>query len=119
MRPDQEARLDELSERIIEQALLDADPQNWTACEKTPAEMTEDERGDAQWCRKVATGTLAIANQVLVLRERLKEQSKGWRKEWGSHDPRAEDEITRAENEASKLLKRVLDKKEPAGRAVR
>ena len=90
-----------------EQALLDADPNNWTAAEKTPAEMTQDERGDAGWCRKVATGTLAIANQVLQLRERLKEQDANWRKEWGDNAPRIEDAITRAEREAEAMLKRV------------
>lgn len=114
MRKDQEQRLDDLAERIIDQALQDADPANWTASEKPPRDMSQDERGDAQWCRKVATGTLAIANQVLVMRERLKQQDAEWRRSWGDNEQRIDDAITRAEKEADALMKRLRDPEKEA-----
>ncbi|HEU6453996.1 MAG TPA: hypothetical protein VN201_00875 [Roseateles sp.] len=48
----------------MERELIDADPINWIGGEKKPADMTRDERGDAKWCRSLATSTVALAMQV-------------------------------------------------------
>jgi hypothetical protein len=64
MRPDQLTRLEGLRDRLIERALVDADPLQWVAGDKAPKDMTRDERGDAKWCRSLATSTVALAMQV-------------------------------------------------------
>lgn len=64
MRPDQLSRLETLRDKLVERALIDADPANWVAGCKAPAEMTREERGDAKWCRNLATSTVALAMQV-------------------------------------------------------
>jgi hypothetical protein len=118
MREDQIKRLDDLAERLVEQVLTDADPSAWTAADKLPGQMTAEERGDAAWCRKVASGTLAIATQALALRDRLNAQHAEWRKEWGDHAPKAEDAIERAERAAEDLIRRV-QKGNTEGKAAR
>lgn len=64
MTPDQIARLEALRDRLVDRALVDADPLNWVAGKKAPNEMTRDERGDAKWCRSLATSTVALTMQV-------------------------------------------------------
>jgi hypothetical protein len=64
MRTDQLTRLEALRDRLIEVAVVDADPTNWTAFGKRPCEMTKDERGDAKWCRSLAVQTVALTMQV-------------------------------------------------------
>lgn len=64
MRPDQLTRLEALRDKLVERALIDADPANWIAGSKAPWEMTRDERGDAKWCRSLAGSTVMLAMQV-------------------------------------------------------
>jgi hypothetical protein len=64
MREDQVKRLEDVSERLAEVALRDADPDNWTASDVPLVDMTRDQRGDANWCRKTAVQTVALLNQV-------------------------------------------------------
>lgn len=64
MRPDQLTRLEALRDKLVERALIDADPENWIAGSKAPWEMTRDERGDAKWCRSLAVSTIALTMQV-------------------------------------------------------
>ena len=64
MTPDQLTRLEALRDRLVERALVDADPVNWVGGKKAPKAMTREERGDAKWCRSLATSTVALAMQV-------------------------------------------------------
>lgn len=64
MRPDQLTRLEALRDKLVERALIDADPENWIAGCKAPWEMTREERGDAKWCRSIATSTVALTMQL-------------------------------------------------------
>lgn len=64
MRDDQLSRLSTLHDKLIEVALRDADPENWTAGSKKLCDMTRDERGDAKWCRNTAVSTVALTMQV-------------------------------------------------------
>lgn len=64
MREDQRIRLQEVSERITEAAIRDADPDNWTASGKLLCDMDQKERGDANWCRKTAVQTVALLVRV-------------------------------------------------------
>lgn len=106
MRPDQRERLADLSERLAEQAINDADPDNWTGSGKLPQDLTQEERGDAVWCRKLALSTLAVLSSVARLQVEAPAKPPG--------GPQPEDaaavdaEIAAAEREARRLLDRVV-----------
>lgn len=57
MRPDQLTRLQELSEKLAERFLLEADPAEWPGDGQVPADMTQQQRGDSYWCKKNAMAT--------------------------------------------------------------
>lgn len=105
MRPDQASRLEALSERLAEQALLDADPANWTAAGKIGQDMTVEERGSAVWDRKLAVQTVSLLMRVEVLR-----QSKPAPPSGISADDDPEAEIRRAEKEAARLVAQAMDR---------
>jgi hypothetical protein len=69
MRPEQLTRLEALRDSLVERALIDADPKSWVAGNKSPKDMTRDERGDAKWCRQLAINTLSLAFQASRLLE--------------------------------------------------
>lgn len=67
MRADQLLKLETLRDRLLDVAMRDADPENWTAGGKAPKDMTREERGDAKWCRALAISTVALTMQVTRL----------------------------------------------------
>lgn len=101
MRDDQRKRLGDLSERLAEQAIGDADPSNWDGDGQTPVDMDRDTRGNAVWCRKLALQTLAVLASV----ERLREAKPPSPDEPG--EPNVNEDIDRAEREAKRLLERI------------
>lgn len=109
MRPDQIERLAEVSERLAEVVITDADPDTWTATGKTLAEMTKEERGDASWCRKTAVQSVALLVRVEQLLGNTTDPARG-------ADARDVDaEIRRAEKAASDLLNRVRERSHAGG----
>jgi hypothetical protein len=64
MRPDQIERLKDLSERLADRFLLEADPAEWPGDGKAPTEMSTQERGDAYWCKKNAMATGGVLRFV-------------------------------------------------------
>jgi hypothetical protein len=65
MRPDQVQRLQELSEKLADAFLLEADPVEWPGDGKVPTEMTQQERGDRYWCKKNAMATGGVLRFTL------------------------------------------------------
>ena len=65
MRPDQLQRLQELSERLADRFLLEADPAEWPGDGKPPAELSQQERGDAYWCKKNAMATGGVLRYTM------------------------------------------------------
>lgn len=111
--PEQFARLQSLSDRLVDTVVHDADPANWTGNGRKASELTQQERGDAHWCRKIAAGTLAIlmrVHQVIDLgRERT---AKDGENEAGAVKPNEPDfdlerEIKDAEREAAQQIDRL------------
>jgi hypothetical protein len=102
MRPDQRIRLAEVTERLAEAVILDADPDNWSAPGKTLADMTQDERGDAAWCRKTAVQSVTLLAKMLTLQATDEGGAPA------PTDPDPEAEIVRAEKAAAKALDRVM-----------
>lgn len=70
MREDQIQRLKELSERLADAFIAEADPDDWPGAGKKPNEMTQEERGDRYWCKKDAAATATLLNKTITMQIR-------------------------------------------------
>ena len=111
MRADQLARLESILEGLINVALNDADPDNWVGSGKVPREMTQQERGDARWCRSLALGSISLTMQVQRLMEcqlgDLSGQALPTVDAQAAAEETEEAEIKRYEHAAAKVLARA------------
>lgn len=90
--------------------IFDANPEHWTAPGKIAKDLTQQERGDAYWCRKLASASLSVLTKVLVVTGMAERRLAS-----NAPDPIGDDgdagsldkEIRRAEREAAKILKRI------------
>jgi hypothetical protein len=105
MRDDQRKRLQDLSERLADAFIMEADPSEWPGDGKPPADLEQQERGDRYWCKKNAMATGGVLRFTLDLIERN-----------GPGGPSTDDDadldkrIRDAEKRAAQATKRVLDK---------
>lgn len=110
MRADQYERLQSLSEKLTDVALVEAQPAHWPGDGKKPAELTRDERGDRYWCKKNAFATLGLLQRVTSLISMVERLGHG--------DPAADDDtsddghdldrdIAAAEADGAALLERL------------
>lgn len=67
MTPDQIKRLTEVYGRLVEAAIVEADPDHWTGAGKTPSEMDKTERGDRAWDKKSASLSLQLVSSARTL----------------------------------------------------
>lgn len=111
MKQDQIVKLEALRDRLIEVAMIDADPLNWTAYGKKPVDMNKDERGDARWCRILATGTISLCMQMTRLLQNPITGGAVVPSEPGKSEPNeeelVEEEIKRYEKAATAVLSRA------------
>lgn len=110
MRDDQIALLRELSEKLADVFIIEADPSNWTADGKLPNDMTREERGDRTWDRKGAMGTGGVLRTTLDI---LARHGEGDKPADGGDDADGSDldaQIKDAERRASEAANRVLNK---------
>lgn len=103
MRDDQRKRLQALSERMAEVALSDCDPDNWTAAGQLARDMTQQERGDAYWCRKNAATSLMLLEKL----ERLVTIPEGAPAD-PEHEQSLDAQIAAAEKRACILVDKAL-----------
>lgn len=110
MRPDQLQRLQELTERLADSFLLEADPAEWPGNGTAPAELTPRQRGDAYWCKKNAMATGGVLKYTLDLIKGAGVNSG----EGGEQSPERESDLDKqikgAEQRAAAAVARVLDK---------
>lgn len=110
MRQDQFERMQELSERLIDVAMDEADPDKWPGAGWAADQLTKDQRGDRYWSKKNAVATLSLIDRIHHIVNYVRSASAG-----GGADPAAvteaeselDAEINAAEKEATKLLDRV------------
>jgi hypothetical protein len=115
MRPDQRKRLEELTEKLADVVLLEADPDEWPGATKGPADLSQQERGDRYWAKKNAAATLALLERT---QRTLSDAAAG-----GAHrgDAPGEDldrDIKDAERRAQSLLDKVKAKAGSVGRGA-
>lgn len=64
MRDDQIARLEDMSGKLVETFLEEADPETWPGAGKPLADIDQQTRGDRYWCKKNAAATLSIVARI-------------------------------------------------------
>ena len=67
MRDDQYLRLQALEEKLTEQFLFEADPAHWPADGVHPKAMTQEDRGNRNWCKKNAVATISLTIRIGTL----------------------------------------------------
>lgn len=103
MRPDQLQRLQELTEKLADVVLEEADPAEWPGAGQPLASLTQQERGDRYWCKKNAAATFVLLNRA---DEIIQRRSSGK----PANDDTGEDldrTIAQAEREAARALERI------------
>lgn len=108
MRPDQLQRLQDLSEKLADRFLLEADPDEWPGNGKGPADLTQQERGDAYWCKKNAMATGGVLRYTLDLAAKHggPEPTEGD----ASRESDLDRSIKEAERRAAEAVARVVSK---------
>lgn len=109
MRPDQIERLNDLSERLADRFLIEADPAEWPGSDSPPADITQQERGDAYWCKKNAMATGGVLRYTLDLVKNHAGEVQA-----AEDDTAAESDLDKkireAERRASAAVSRAMDK---------
>ena len=104
MRPDQLKRLADLSEKLADVVLSEADPDEWPGSGKGQAEMTQQERGDRFWAKRNAAATFALLSKTNEIVER---RADGSRERDGDDGSDMQRTIERAEREAAQAIERL------------
>ena len=110
MRQDQFERLLDLSERLTDVFIDEADPSNWPGSGWKPIELTKEQRGDRYWSKKNAVATISLVGRIHNLTDSIRKASAGGGTDPASVTDTEEDidkEIAAAEKEASKILDSV------------
>lgn len=103
MRPDQLARMQELSEKLADVVLEEADPAEWPGAGVPLAALTQQERGDRYWCKKNAAATFSLLERTASL---MGSNSIGISAR--PDDEELDKQIAAKEREAAKLLDKVM-----------
>lgn len=101
MTEDQKRRLAELSHKLAEVYLNDADPDNWNGDGEAQVDMSKEIRGARNWDMKNAN----LAGALLVRSMDIAERLAGGRGPVPDADP--EGDMRRFEGAAAKMLERV------------
>jgi len=67
MRQDRFIRLQELSERLTDVVLDEANPDAWPGAGAPLESLSRDDRGDRYWCKKNAAATLSLLTKTISL----------------------------------------------------
>ncbi|TYL43905.1 hypothetical protein [Dickeya sp. ws52] len=107
MHDDYKTRLTELSDKLTDTVLVEADPDHWPGAGKSISEHTKDERGDRYWFKKNAAATLTLLTKVHTL---IGLHTRGGTPK--ESDPNEGDfelgkQIAAAEREAAKIIERM------------
>jgi hypothetical protein len=106
MTPEQYLRLQELSAKLTDTVLFDADPDNWIGKGIAPKDLSQQQRGDAYWCRKLAVSSLSVLTRVTDLIQKQRNAGNG-AAVVTDEESTLDAEINAAEKEAAKLLDKL------------
>lgn len=112
MREDQIQRLKDLSEKLAEVVLQEADPDLWPGAGVPIADMTNEQRGNRYWSKKNAAATFSLLERT----HSLLTDAVDPRNQRPSDEVDVEKQIAKREREAEQLLAGVMKKaKQVAG----
>lgn len=104
MREDQARKLNELTERLADVVIVEADPEAWPGAESDPAAWSNEERGNRYWMKKNAAASLTLLTKLVQLGV-----------DWRTRGPREPDDddidetIRNAEKQAAKMLEKTMN----------
>jgi hypothetical protein len=104
MRPDQLQRLQDLSEKLADRFLVEADPDEWPGAGKLPADLTQQERGDGYWAKKNAMATGGVLRFTMDVLAKQEPEDPAAPK-----DPEKESDIDRQIREAEKRSSELVN----------
>lgn len=110
MRQDQFEKLQALEEKLIDVALTEANSDHWPGVGILPAQLDQQTRGDRYWCKKNAVATISLIQRIGCLVNGVRLTGTGTTAPEPPEGEPAGDsldsEITSAEKEAARLMKR-------------
>lgn len=109
VRDDQYAKLKAIAEKLADVVIHDTNPEHWTGTGKPSKELTQQERGDAYWCRKLAASSLSVLVRVYSVTGMI-ERAGGAAPaipESAAGETDLDREVAVAEREAQAILKRL------------
>lgn len=110
------ATLKRIAAKLAIVAASDADPDNWTCPGIKPSSLTESQRGDAYWCRKLAGQTLSVLTKVLSVTGIIERSVRdGVPPDDAETDKQMRDTVSRARRDAAKMLKLVHSRERDVG----
>lgn len=108
MRPDQIARIQELSEQLADRFILEADPTEWPGAGTPPAEWSQEDRGNAYWCKKNAMATGGVLRYTMdLLAKHTPEDGKG---DQAAQDADMDRQIREAERRSAQLVQEAVNR---------
>jgi hypothetical protein len=109
MRDDQYLRLQALEEKLTEQFLTEADPDNWTGTGILPKDLTQQDRGDRYWCKKNAVATMSLIGRVGHLVQRIQMNAGDTPLPAGPSEEQPEDEEATLDKEIATYEKQATE----------
>ena len=109
MRPDQVERLKDLTEKLADRFLMDADPSEWPGDGKSQADLTQQERGDAYWSKKNAMATGGVLRYTMDIVKHHESQAD-IPQDGVDPDADLDKKIKEAERRATSAVNRAIDK---------
>lgn len=119
MRQDQYEKLQELTEKLTDVFLAEADPDKWSGTGIEPSKMDKTTRGDRYYDKKNAAATLTVlirtTSLIGVIQRRTADgapplSGSGEGQDIDDNEGSLDAEIAAAEKEASKLMARLNKK---------
>lgn len=115
MRDDQYLLFKKLGEELIDVALAELDPRNWSGAGMTLAELSKQARGDRYWAKKNANQTMTLVIKMhslagMVERSQRGTMEQGVTSEGESVADDLDKQIKDAERKATAILARAQER---------
>ena len=119
MREDQFLKLQALHVKLVDVALVEADPDNWSGQGVAVKDLSQQDRGDRYWCKKNAVATISLAIRIDTLLGKVEGYGVTPSKpDEGDSEAEAQGlldaEVNAAEREAKKMLAQFQKKAKAA-----
>jgi hypothetical protein len=106
VRQDQYEKLQQLSEKLLDVFMVEADPEHWPGKGVRPGDMDSKTRGDLYWVRKTAASVLMLESRIATRIASMQLSGAGTTPaaEGAPEDDGIEAEVKAAEREAQALM---------------